>query len=152
MVTGSIVYADGASLAVVSLEDQFLSFSVVGDDIDKSEVKGISNGAEVDIFYTGTINGRDTSQVKVTKLAQTKQQAAVRTDVHLTGGTILESDGTILKVATYDGAELSFDVSDTEIDREGADGLVIGEKVAVFFEGEIVDNSTENVRVVKLVQ
>lgn len=150
--TGMIVYSDGATLMICSPDGRNLNFLVAGDEVDKSGARGLLEGSEVDVYYTGVIDGGNTSAAQVTKLSQSQNQAAVRTDVSVTGGMILESDGEYLKLSTFDGDERTFLISAGETDISKTNGLAQGDYVTVFYEGEIIDGNAGNVKATKLVQ
>lgn len=150
--TGIIVYSDGATLMICSLDGRNLNFLVAGDEVDKSGARGLMVGSEVDVYYIGVIDGGNTSAAQVTKLAQSQKQAAVRTDVNVTGGIILESDNMVLKITTFDGDDLIFPISGGEVDKSKAKVLAAGDYVTVFYEGEIINGKAGDVKVTRLVQ
>lgn len=151
LVTGTVVYYDGAMLMICSLDNTNLNFLVAGGEVDKSEARELAVGSEVDIYFKGTVNGNDTSAAQVTKLVQSRKQAAVRTDLSVIGGVILGSDGSTLRITAFSGGELTFSIAN-EIDMENTNGLTAGDYVTVFYEGEITGDNAETVNVIKLVQ
>lgn len=149
---GIIVYSDGATLMICSPDGRNLSFLVAGDEVDKSEARGLVEGSEADVYYIGVIDGGNTSAAQVTKLSQSQKQAEIRSDVNVTGGIILESNGETLKLSTFGGDEWTFLIAGGEVDTSKTNGLVEGDYVTVFYEGEIINGETGNVKVTKLVQ
>ena len=62
------------STVTIQTEDgEELSFSIP-DDADETEVDGMTVGDTLEITYTGTIDGTDTSDATVVKLVQTSAQ------------------------------------------------------------------------------
>lgn len=150
--TGIIVYSDGATLIICSPDGRNLNFLVAGGEVDKSETRGLVEGSKVDVYYIGGIDGSNTSAAQVTKLVQSQNQAAVRTDVGVTGGIILESDGASLKISTFNGDVWTFLISGGEVDRSKAKEIAAGDFITIFYDGEIIDGKAGDVKVTKLVQ
>lgn len=150
--TGIIVYSDGATLMICSPDGRNLSFLVAGDEVDKSGARGLVAGSEADVYYIGVIDGGNTSAAQVTKLSQSQKQAEIRTDVNVTGGIILESDSTALKLSTFGGDEWTFLIAGGGVDMSKTNGLAEGDYVTVFYEGEIINGEAGGVKVTKLVQ
>lgn len=149
--TGIIVYYDGSTLIICTNDSRNLHLFVAEDEVDKSETGGLALGSEVDVYYTGVINGSDASAAQVTRLVQNQSQAVVRTDVSVIGGIILESDGAALRITTLDGEEQTFHIGES-VDKSNAKGLETGDYVTVFYEGGTTGTETGDVTVTKLVQ
>ena len=72
-ITGTIVDATRSTVTIQTEDGEELSFSIP-DDADESEVDGMTVGDPLEITYTGTIAGTDTSGATVVKLVQTSAQ------------------------------------------------------------------------------
>lgn len=72
-ITGTIVDATMSTVTIQTEDGEELSFSIP-DDADESEVDGMTVGDTLEITYTGTIDGTDTSGATVVKLVQTSAQ------------------------------------------------------------------------------
>ena len=67
-ISGTIVDASMNTLASQTDEGQELTFGT--EDADKSKCGGLETGSRVTVFYTGTMDGTDTSGVTVLRLEQ----------------------------------------------------------------------------------
>ena len=67
-ISGTIVDASMNTLVIQTAEEQELAFGT--EDADKSKCSGLEIGSKVTVFYTGTIDGTDTSGVTVLRLEQ----------------------------------------------------------------------------------
>lgn len=72
-ITGTILDATMSTVTIQTEDGEELSFSIP-DDADETEVDGMTVGDTLDITYTGTIDGTDTSGATVVKLVQTSAQ------------------------------------------------------------------------------
>lgn len=72
-ITGTILDATMSTVTIQTEDGEELSFSIP-DDADESEVDGMTIGDQLQITYTGTIDGTDTSGATVVKLVQTRAQ------------------------------------------------------------------------------
>lgn len=72
-ITGTIVDATMSTVIIQTEDGEELSFSIP-DDADETEVDGMTVGDTLEITYTGTIDGTDTSGATVVKLVQTSAQ------------------------------------------------------------------------------
>ena len=72
-ITGTILDATMSTVTIQTEDGEELSFSIP-DDADKTEVNGMTIGDTLEITYTGTIDGTDTSDATVVKLVQTSAQ------------------------------------------------------------------------------
>lgn len=72
-ITGTIVDATMSTVTIQTEDGEELSFSIP-DDADETEVDGMTVGDTLEITYTGTIDGTDTSGATVVKLVQTSAQ------------------------------------------------------------------------------
>lgn len=72
-ITGTIVDATMNTVTIQTEDGEELSFSIP-DDADETEVDGMTVGDTLEITYTGTIDGTDTSGATVVKLVQTSAQ------------------------------------------------------------------------------
>ena len=72
-ITGTIVDATMNTVTIQTEDGEELSFSIP-DDADETEVDGMTVGDTLEITYTGTIAGTDTSGATVVKLVQTSAQ------------------------------------------------------------------------------
>ena len=72
-ITGTIVDATMNTVTIQTEDGEELSFSIP-DDADETEVDGMTVGDTLEITYTGTIDGTDTSDATVVKLVQTSAQ------------------------------------------------------------------------------
>lgn len=72
-ITGTIVDATMNTVTIQTEDGEELSFSIP-DDADESEVDGMTIGDQLQITYTGAIDGTDTSGATVVKLVQTSAQ------------------------------------------------------------------------------
>lgn len=72
-ITGTIVDATMSTVTIQTEDGEELSFSIP-DDADETEVDGMTVGDTLEITYTGTIDGTDTSGTTVVKLVQTSAQ------------------------------------------------------------------------------
>lgn len=72
-ITGTIVDATMSTVTIQTEDGEELSFSIP-DDADESEVDGMTIGDQLQITYTGAIDGTDTSGATVVKLVQTSAQ------------------------------------------------------------------------------
>ena len=71
--TGTILDATMSTVTIQTEDGEELSFSIP-DDADETEVDGMTVGDTLEITYTGTIDGTDTSGATVVKLVQTSAQ------------------------------------------------------------------------------
>ena len=69
-ITGTILDATMSTVTIQTKDGEELSFSIP-DDADETEVDGMTVGDTLEITYTGTIDGTDTSGATVVKLVQT---------------------------------------------------------------------------------
>ena len=72
-ITGTILDATMSTVIIQTEDGEELSFSIP-DDADETEVDGMTVGDTLEITYTGTIDGTDTSGATVVKLVQTSAQ------------------------------------------------------------------------------
>ena len=72
-ITGTILDATMSTVTIQTEDGEELSFSIP-DDADESEVDGMTIGDQLQITYTGAIDGTDTSGATVVKLVQTSAQ------------------------------------------------------------------------------
>ena len=72
-ITGTILDATMSTVTIQTEDGEELSFSIP-DDADETEVDGMTGGDTLEITYTGTIDGTDTSGATVVKLVQTSAQ------------------------------------------------------------------------------
>ena len=72
-ITGTILDATLSTVTIQTEDGEELSFSIP-DDADETEVDGMTVGDTLEITYTGTIDGTDTSGATVVKLVQTSAQ------------------------------------------------------------------------------
>ncbi len=72
-ISGTILDATMSTVTIQTEDGEELSFSIP-DDADESEVDGMTIGDQLQITYTGTIDGTDTSGATVVKLVQTSAQ------------------------------------------------------------------------------
>ena len=72
-ITGTILAATMSTVTIQTEDGEELSFSIP-DDADETEVDGMTVGDTLEITYTGTIDGTDTSGATVVKLVQTSAQ------------------------------------------------------------------------------
>ena len=72
-ITGTILDATMSTVTIHTEDGEELSFSIP-DDADETEVDGMTVGDTLEITYTGTIDGTDTSGATVVKLVQTSAQ------------------------------------------------------------------------------
>ena len=72
-ITGTILDATMSTVTIQTEDGEELSFSIP-DDADETEVDGMTVGDTLEITYTGTIDGTDTSDATVVKLVQTSAQ------------------------------------------------------------------------------
>ena len=72
-ITGTILDATMSTVTIQTEDGEELSFSSP-DDADETEVDGMTVGDTLEITYTGTIDGTDTSGATVVKLVQTSAQ------------------------------------------------------------------------------
>lgn len=72
-ITGTILDATMNTVTIQTEDGEELSFSIP-DDADETEVDGMTVGDTLEITYTGTIDGTDTSGATVVKLVQTSAQ------------------------------------------------------------------------------
>ena len=72
-ITGTILDATMSTVTIQTENGEELSFSIP-DDADETEVDGMTVGDTLEITYTGTIDGTDTSGATVVKLVQTSAQ------------------------------------------------------------------------------
>lgn len=72
-ITGTILDATMSTVTIQTEDGEELSFSIP-DDADEAEVDGMTVGDTLEITYTGTIDGTDTSGATVVKLVQTSAQ------------------------------------------------------------------------------
>lgn len=72
-ITGTILDATMSTVTIQTEDGEELSFSIP-DDADETEVDGMTVGDTLEITYTGTIDGTDTSGTTVVKLVQTSAQ------------------------------------------------------------------------------
>ncbi len=71
-ITGIIQDATMNTITIKTAEDVELNFMT--EDADKTKCNGLIIGSSVDIFYTGQIDGTDTSNVTVTAMEQPSEQ------------------------------------------------------------------------------
>ena len=72
-ISGTILDATMSTVTIQTEDGEELSFSIP-DDADEAEVDGMTVGDTLEITYTGTIDGTDTSGATVVKLVQTSAQ------------------------------------------------------------------------------
>lgn len=72
-ISGTILDATMSTVTIQTEDGEELSFSIP-DDADETEVDGMTVGNTLEITYTGTIDGTDTSGATVVKLVQTSAQ------------------------------------------------------------------------------
>ena len=72
-ISGTILDATMSTVTIQTEDGEELSFSIP-DDADETEVDGMTVGDTLEITYTGTIDGTDTSDATVVKLVQTSAQ------------------------------------------------------------------------------
>ncbi len=72
-ITGTILDATMSTVTIQTEDGEELSFSIP-DDADETEVDGMTIGDQLQITYTGAIDGTDTSGATVVKLVQTSAQ------------------------------------------------------------------------------
>lgn len=72
-ITGTILDATMSTVTIQTEDGEELSFSIP-DDADETEMDGMTVGDTLEITYTGTIDGTDTSGATVVKLVQTSAQ------------------------------------------------------------------------------
>lgn len=72
-ITGTILDATMSTVTIQTEDGEELSFSIP-DDADETEVDGMTVGDTLEITYTGTIDGTDTSGATIVKLVQTSAQ------------------------------------------------------------------------------
>ena len=72
-ITVTILDATMSTVTIQTEDGEELSFSIP-DDADETEVDGMTVGDTLEITYTGTIDGTDTSGATVVKLVQTSAQ------------------------------------------------------------------------------
>lgn len=72
-ISGTILDATMSTVTIQTEDGEELSFSIP-DDADETEVDGMTVGDTLEITYTGTIDGTDTSGATVVKLVQTSAQ------------------------------------------------------------------------------
>ena len=72
-ITGTILDATMSTVTIQTEDGEELSFSIPAD-ADETEVDGMTVGDTLEITYTGTIDGTDTSGATVVKLVQTSAQ------------------------------------------------------------------------------
>ena len=72
-ITGTILDATMSTVTIQTEDGEELSFSIP-DDADETEVDGMTVGDTLEITYTGTIDGTDTSGATVVKLVHTSAQ------------------------------------------------------------------------------
>ena len=72
-ITGTILDATMSTVTIQTEDGEELSFSIP-DDADETEVDGMTVGDTLEITYTGTIDGTDTSGATVVKLVQSSAQ------------------------------------------------------------------------------
>ena len=72
-ITGTILDATMSTVTIQTEDGEELSFSIP-DDADETEVDGMTVGDTLEITYTGTIDGTDTSGATVVKMVQTSAQ------------------------------------------------------------------------------
>ena len=72
-ITGTILDATMSTVTIQTEDGEELSFSIP-DDADETEVDGMTVGDTLEITYTGTIDGTDTSGATVVKLVQTSAE------------------------------------------------------------------------------
>lgn len=72
-ITGTILDATMSTVTIQTEDGEELSF-YIPDDADETEVDGMTVGDTLEITYTGTIDGTDTSGATVVKLVQTSAQ------------------------------------------------------------------------------
>ncbi len=143
-VEGTVTDAAMDTVTIQTKDGRQISFATEGADM--SGIADLAVGTDVEVFYTGIINGNDASTVKVVRLRETSAPAP--TTIH---GTILESDGsTLVLQPDGGGAALTFLVADA--DGSEANGLVVGDDVTVTYTGTISGTDTSGVTVTKLSQ
>ena len=72
-ISGTILDATMSTVTIQTEDGEELSFSIP-DDADETEVDDMTVGDTLEITYTGTIDGTDTSGATVVKLVQTSAQ------------------------------------------------------------------------------
>lgn len=72
-ISGTVLDATMSTVTIQTEDGEELSFSIP-DDADETEVDGMTVGDTLEITYTGTIDGTDTSGATVVKLVQTSAQ------------------------------------------------------------------------------
>lgn len=73
-ITGTIVEASMNTVTIQTEDGQELRFSL-SDETDRSQADGMLIGNTLEVIYTGTIDGSDTSNVNVVQLVETGAEA-----------------------------------------------------------------------------
>ena len=75
VITGTITESAEGTVTIETEDGTALTFSIP-DDADQTEVNGMTVGDTLEITYTGSIEGEDTSSATVVKLVQTTAETA----------------------------------------------------------------------------
>ncbi len=147
-VAGEITGTADGMITVKTDDGRELSFAT--GEADVSKAPDLAAGQTVEIYYKGTVNGSDATGVTVVRLVQDNSASAADAEKFVTGN-ILESDGATLVIQPDDGsAALTFNI--VAADATGADGLVVGDDVTVYYTGAIDKDDTSGVTVTRLSQ
>ncbi|MEG0227306.1 MAG: SH3 domain-containing protein [Lachnospiraceae bacterium] len=119
MITGIVEDAAMGSLTIV---DQKLNF-VIGD-AQHNYKNGIQRGNEVNVTYTGTINGTDTSAVTVVSVDDKNGNSTPTVT-----GSVANATMNTVTITTEDGINISFSLENAKVNC--AQGILVGNKVMV---------------------
>ena len=153
-ITGTVT-GMGENSLTIETDGQTYTFSTMGANV--GEAPDLGPGVEVEIYYTGILDGTNTSNTAVKRIVQVETASSSLSsstsdngEEHFVTGTILDSDGASLVVRPSGQDALTFDI--VGADATGANGLVIGDEVTVYYTGTIIGDDTSNATVTKLVQ
>ncbi|MEG1505831.1 MAG: hypothetical protein RR369_05800, partial [Lachnospiraceae bacterium] len=121
MITGIVEDAAMGSLTIVA-EDQKLNF-VIGD-AQHNYKNGIQRGNEVNVTYTGTINGTDTSAVTVVSVDDKNGNSTPTVT-----GSVANATMNTVTITTEDGINISFSLENAKVNC--TQGILVGNKVMV---------------------
>lgn len=109
---------------------------------------GLVIGDSVTVYYTGDlVEGQEAQTVTVTRVVVTSLPAQQDQSVV---GVVTDATMNTLTIELANGATYTFSTGDAEMDT-GADGLLVGDTVTVYYQGELaVDQQVQTVTVTRV--
>ena len=103
------------------------------------------------LLLSGCSTGELINKISPVEETMEEQTNEVKTRVYMdeTTGTLLDFNGTYLTIKGNENENYVFDVSQATLECE--DGMIAGDEISIIYEGQLIDNDTSNVKVLKVV-